>query len=269
MDIRRTPPFSVFDHFRRFWKEVDALRELALMPPAAPSAAPAAPSAAPEAQALVQVPTTVRDRLALALRRQEAEVGRFARDGELLDMYRETQYVMVAVADEVFVRLPWSGASHWAQHLLEMEHFGTRSAGQEIFTRIDRLLLAANPAQVELAAVYLTALALGFRGRFSDRPDAGAIAEYRRQLYQFVFGKTPDTLAHPMRRLLQPCYDTTLTAGSGRKLRNPRTWWWASAAVLVLWLMVSHGLWVGLTSPLQTRIETILGKAAQLDRQQR
>ena len=27
MDVRRTPPFSVFDHFRRFWKEIDALRE--------------------------------------------------------------------------------------------------------------------------------------------------------------------------------------------------------------------------------------------------
>lgn len=259
METRQTPPFSVFDHFRRFWKEVEALREMALAPPATLSAAP-------EAQALIEAPTTLRQRLALALRRQEAEVSQFTRDGEMLEAYREAQYVMVALADEVFVRLPWSGASHWAQSLLEMERFGTRCAGQEIFTRIDRLLLGGDPAHLELAAVYLTALALGFRGKFGGRSDAGAVAQYRRQLYQFVFGKTPD-LTHPMRKLLQPCYDATLPAGTGRKLRNPRVWWWASAAVLLLWLVVSHALWIGLTSPLRTRIETILDKAAQLERQ--
>jgi type VI secretion system protein ImpK len=259
MDARRTPPFSVFDYFRRFWKEVEALRETALTPAAAPSAAP-------EAQALVQVPTMVRERLALALRRQEAEVVQFARDGEMLDVYRETEYLMVAVADEVFVRLPWGGAAYWGQHLLEMERFGTRCAGQEVFARIDRLLAGATPVHLELAAVYLTALALGFRGKFGDRADAGALAHYRRQLYQFVFGKAPD-LGHPMRKLLQPCYDATLPAGSGRRLRNPRIWWWASAAVLALWIVVSHALWLGLTSPLHGRIDTILQKAGQLERQ--
>jgi type VI secretion system protein ImpK len=257
MDARRTPPFSVFDHFRRFWKEIEALRQIALTPAAAPSVGP-------EAQAIVQVPTTVRERLAQVLRRQEAEVGQFARDSEILDTYREAQYVMVAVADEVFVRLPWSGAAYWGQHLLEMERFGTRCAGQEIFVRIDRLLLGGSPAHLELAAVYLTALALGFRGKFGDRSDTGAIEQYRRQLYQYVFGKSPD-LAQPMRRVLQSCYDATLPAGSGRKLRNPRVWWWASAAALVLWLLVSHVLWIGLTSPLQARIETILEKARQLE----
>ena len=215
------------------------------------------------------MPTTVRERLALALRRQEAEVSRFARDGELLDTYRETQYVMVAVADEVFVRLPWSGASHWAQHLLEMERFGTRCAGQEIFARIDRLLLAANPAHVELAAVYLTALALGFRGKFGDRPEHRRDCRVSPAALSVRVRQGPGRSPHPMRKLLQPCYDTTLPAGSGRKLRSPRMWWWASAAVLVLWLVVSHALWIGLTSPLQTRIEAILEKAAQLDRQQR
>ena len=163
LETRRRPPLSVFEQFRAFWREVDALRTMALSPSMAPPASPGT-------MVLVHAPTAVRDRLLAALRSQDAELSRSI-NGKALGYYREAQYAMVAVADEVFVRLAWNGATYWASNLLETERFATRRAGQAVFERIDGLLERADPDDKELAAVYLTALALGFQGKYADRFD--------------------------------------------------------------------------------------------------
>jgi type VI secretion system protein ImpK len=232
------------------------LREVVLAPAIAPSTTP-------PAEALVPASTSVRERLIAALRAQDAEFSHRVQ-GAVLRSYRETQYVMAALADEVFLQLQWSGAARWATRLIETEQFGTRCAGQEVFMRIDRLLERADPEDVELGAVYLTALALGFRGRYASRPDGGAIDRYMKLLYRFIFAKNPD-LTHPFRTLMPPCYESTIPAGVGKKLRGPRVWWWAAAVVVVIWLMVSHVLWVRVTGPLHGRIASILSKTPQLE----
>jgi type VI secretion system protein ImpK len=252
----RKPRFSVFEQFRWFWKEVETLREVVLAPAMAPSAAPAG-------EALAPVPVSVRERLIGALRAQEAEFSHRT-SGAALSGYREAQYVMAALADEVFLHLAWSGAARWATRLIETEQFGTRCAGQEVFARIDRLLERADPEDVELGAVYLTALALGFRGRYGNRPDGGAIDRYTALLFRFIFAKNPD-LAQPFRKLMPSCYESTIPAGAGKKLRGPRVWWWVAASVVLVWLVASHALWRGVTTPLHAQIENILSKTPQLE----
>src|SRR6185295_12371041 len=232
METRRRPAFSVFEQFRAFWKEVEVLRAAALAPAMAPQELTGASTA------LTHVPTVTRERLLVFLKGQQADLARWA-SGAVLQYYRQAQYVMIAAADEVFVELPWSGAAHWRANLLETEQFGTRCAGQAIFDRIDAILERADPKDIELAAVYLTALALGFRGRYGDQHDGGAIDRYKRLLYQFIFSKRPD-LDDPFRKLLPQCYDATITTGTGKKLRSPRVWWWAAAAVVVVWLAVAQ-----------------------------
>jgi type VI secretion system protein ImpK len=249
MDTRRRPAFSVFEQFRSFWKEVEALRAAALAPAMAPAVAPSTGTA------LAPVSTAARDRLLMTVRMQQADLGRWA-SGAVHEYYSQALYVMIAAADEVFVRLPWSGATQWGANLLETELFGTRSAGQTFFARIDRLLERADPKDVELAAVYLTALALGFRGRYGDRPDGGAIERYKQQLYQFIFSKRPD-LSDPFRKLLPQSYEHTITTGAGRKLASPRLWWWAAAGVVVVWLLAAQLLWMNVTSPVHERLRLI------------
>ena len=258
LDARRRPPLSVFELFRAFWREVDGLREAAESPSMAPGA-----TAADGTLATVHGPASARERLLAVLRSQEADLSRSV-TGTMINYYREAQYVMVAVADEIFVRLAWSGAHYWSANLLETERFGTRRAGQAIFERIDALLERADPNDKELAAVYLTALALGFQGRHADRPDGGALERYRGQLYRFIFERHPD-LSQPLRRLVPQCYEDTIAAGAGRKLRSPRLWWWAAAAVVALWLAVSQLVWVTQTRTMRARMETILDKTHQLE----
>src|SRR5262245_61847334 len=138
MDSRRRPAFSVFEQFRSFWKEVEVLREAALAPAMGPQDVPAATTA------LVHASTATRERLLVHIKGQHADLARWA-TGAVLQYYRQAQYVMIAVADEVFVKLPWSGAAHWRTNLLETEQFGTRCAGQAVFDRIDALLERADP----------------------------------------------------------------------------------------------------------------------------
>ena len=251
------PRFSVYEQFRWFWREVESLRAIALAPAMAP------PPSVSE-HALAPVPISVRERLIAVLRAQDADFSGRARTA-VLRRYREAQYVMVALADEVFLQLPWSGAARWTERLIETEQFGTRCAGQEVFTRIDRLLERADPEDVELGAIYLTALALGVQGRYSGRPDGRvAVDRYMSLLYRFIFSRTPD-LTDTLRKLMPPCYENTIPAGVGKKLRSPRLWWWATAAVLVVWLVVSQTLWVGVTTPLHKRLDDILAKTARLE----
>jgi type VI secretion system protein ImpK len=247
MDVGRRPTVSVLEHFRSFWAEVVALRDAAV------SQVLPAPEAG-DGAALVHVPTSVRERLLNRLRSQDAEIATYGKGS--LAYFRDAQYVMTAMADEVFVTLPWSGARYWSANLLETQLFGTRFAGQAIFARIERLVQEGQPEHRELAAVYLTALGLGFRGKYIDRTDGGAIDRYKAQLYQFIFGKSPD-LGHSFRRLLPQCYGSTIVAGEGRRLRNPRVWWWAVAAVVIVWLITSHVLWIRLVDPLTDPMRTI------------
>jgi type VI secretion system protein ImpK len=248
---------SVFEQFRALWEEVEQLRQGVL--------SQTLPSAVDATTGLVtHRPTIVRERLLAFLQAQESEVARRGK-GPALEYYRQAQYAMVAAVDEVFVRLPWSGSSYWASNLLETDRFGTRRAGEAMFDRIEQLIARRHPAERDLAAVYLTALALGFQGKYAGQDDLGAIASYKRHLYEFIFEQKAD-LDDPFRRLLPQCYDNTIAAGAGRKLRSPRLWWWAAAAVVIAWLGVSFAMWDRLTAPLYLQMNQIQERTAAFER---
>lgn len=253
------PVFSVFEQFRTFWGEVESLREAVV-------ARGLTPVAEPEPTALAHTPTSVREMLLACLERQDAEISRWGK-GPVLELYRQVEYVMVAVADEIFVNWAWSGAAYWSANLLETARFGTRRAGDAIFARIERLIAEPHPAHKELAAVYLAALGLGFQGRYAGRSDRGAIDRYKYGLHKLVFDRAPD-LTDSFRQLMPECYESTLAIGTGRRLGSPRIWWWAAAAAVAIWLIVSQAMWMRLTAPLYTHIDSIIERSAALDRAQ-
>lgn len=173
----------------------------------------------------------------------------------------EVLYAMAALADEVFIHLDWSGASSWRHHLLESALFDTHRAGEEIFRRIDHLIQHGDRSHryAEVALVYLLLLALGFQGKYRGDPDARAIVdETRRSLYRFLTGRTPDD--DDMPRVSPPAYAGVPVPG-GPRPRMPylRRWLWTLGAVVVLWLLVGHALWLHLTADLRPLLDRILG----------
>jgi len=258
MQSSRVPSSYLLTQFREFYREVARLkRTVAYTAPvsaaeevvidavavgAAGSGSTA--SARPVAAAAEAGPavTGVWQELLSLLERQAMEAGQggaFA-----YEVYREAQYVMAALADEVFLHLEWEGKYTWP--LLESRLFQTHIAGEEVFNRADRLLQRRDPFYLDLAAVYFMALSLGFQGKYRGHETHGPL-EYRQQLFRMIYRRAPNlfTATGP---LFPQSYQNTLDKSEVKKLPAQWVWLWLVVAVLVVWVGVSQYTWSAATS---------------------
>lgn len=172
-------------------------------------------------------------------------------------LYAEAEYVMAALADEtLLLRVEWGGRDSWERRLLETAIFGTSLAGERVFERLDALLADPARAHPSLAAIYLIALALGFRGRYWRPEDEGRLRDYRTMLARIVTRAVPDveTLGPA---LFGQAYEHTIAGGRPVRLPGLRPWLAAVAAVLVVFLLVSNQLWRLATADLEYAIAKI------------
>jgi len=174
-----------------------------------------------------------------------------------VDYYKKAQYVMAALADEVFLNMPWQGRELWKSNLLEYKFFGTHVAGELLFEKIEDLLKDRDPALIEIAAVYLMALALGFRGKFKDKDDEGMLDYYRSQLFTFIF-KTNADLHAETKQLFPETYNYTLDKSEGKRLPYLNKWIGLIALIIVLFLVGSHTVWDHQTKDLVNIAEQII-----------
>jgi type VI secretion system protein ImpK len=209
-------------------------------------------SAVAEMATLVGRPQAIWNRLAVLLEQQLMEAARLA--GPIgLEFHREAVYVMAALTDEMFLHLDWEGKEFWLGHLLEAKFFQSHLAGEQFFRRIDQLLMRDDEPAAEIAAVYLSALALGFRGRYRATPHQNTIDGYRNRLFSFIARREPELTEHA-ERLFPQAYRNTLGAGALPRLPNPRRWWLALGGAVVAWLLVAQIGWHNVSSELQHRL---------------
>jgi type VI secretion system protein ImpK len=162
------------------------------------------------------------------------------------DYLEELVYIMAAFADETFVcLLEWPGKDYWRDHLMELRLFHSQIAGQDIFRRIDILLVRLDYGVEELAAIYLMMLALGFKGQYLRNPEA--VELYRKKLFDRLVMTTPE-LRRESQRLFPEAYRHTVTEGTPVRLPEPRTWWLIVVGILGSWLVLSTIAWVVLTT---------------------
>ncbi len=211
-----------------------------------------------DTNAVAEMPTPVDrpqatwNKLAVLLDQQLMEAARIA--GPIgLEFHREAVYVMAALTDEMFLHLDWEGKDFWLGHLLEAKFFQSHLAGEQFFRRIDQLLLRDDEPAAEIAAVYLSALALGFRGRYRAAPYQNTIDGYRNRLFSFIARREPELTDH-VDRLFPQAYRNTLTPGALPRLPNPRRWWWALAGATAAWLLIAQFGWYSVTSELRHRL---------------
>lgn len=209
---------------------------------------PGAYTAAPPPLHQMHVGTYAWQSLLTLFERQKAHAWRYGGTYGA-EFYKEAQYVMVALADEIFLNEDWEGREVWVSNLLESRIFGTHVAGELFFRRLERLLADRNPVFRDLGAVYLMALSLGFRGKYRGADDRGLLEGYRRQLFAFVFQREPD-LDEPGRHVFPETYFHTLRDETRRRLPNPRAWIILLCATVLAYVALTHGIWVQLTQPL-------------------
>lgn len=155
--------------------------------------------------------------------------------------FREVQYVMAAFTDEIFLALVWDGQDYWREHLLEEQLFSSHHAGTMVFARIEELLRRRDPTQTDVAAAYLIALSLGFRGRYRELAGEQVISRYRQQLFAFLFQKNPG-LGQDL-KLYPQAYSHTLSNQAQSWLPALRPWLIAIAALCGLYVLISHVIW--------------------------
>lgn len=150
-------------------------------------------------------------------------------------------YIFTALADEIFLNIPWQGAETWGQSLLEAHIFNTQMAGENIFNDIEALLEQTDPLAPDMAEIYLFAIGLGFRGRL--RHDEETLQRYQMRLRQFVESGTNNSSMEAGKYLMPECYQHTFTEPPGRGLPDIKTWsLWIGSVLLGYWL-VSYAVW--------------------------
>lgn len=195
-------------------------------------------------------------------RRNAVQVLRAA--GKSTDNYFEAQYVMAAFADDVFIHLDWEGRRAWMSNLLESTLFQSHVAGEVFFEKLDRLLRDRDPADRSLAAIYLSALSLGFRGKYHGSNDHGKLRYYRQELFTFVFRQPPDLMGSA-KVAFPDSYVSNIRKEKQKKLTNPRVWLVVLGFVTVIYLTASYGIWRRLTSRLEQVNTEIIQTAWRLD----
>jgi len=98
----------------------------------------------------------------------------------------DAKFALVALVDETVFNSDWPGKSSWRTLSLQQELYKMNVAGEEFFTRMDKLRgnMKENHRVLE---VYFDCLALGFEGRYKlfgrEKLDA-LIAEFTKELAQ-------------------------------------------------------------------------------------
>jgi|ERR1044071_3031543 type VI secretion system protein ImpK len=182
------------------------------------------------------------------------------------EFYKEAQYVMVALADEIFLHTEWEGQKAWVSNLLESRIFKTHAAGEIFFDNMDRLLQGQNPVYRDLAAVYLMALSLGFKGKYYNTDDKGRIASYRRQLFSFICRRDP-ALDNESRHVFPEAYYHNVREESQKKLSDPRRWIVVLCLSIIVYVVATQLLWSQLTQDLNTINQNIAKVIGELKMQ--
>ena len=206
----------------------------------------------PEEKNIVE---TIQKRLRFLLEEQALET---TKSGFSVSQNRDAQYIMVALADDIFLTLNWPGAKQWGKSLLEGQLFQTQISGELFYKKLEVLLEANDPVRSDLALIYLMVLSLGFRGKYRDEDDHDKISWYREQLFNLV-NHRPSHLFRPGRpELINECYHNTLTESSGRGLPDLRTWTVCIASIISLYIFVTYIVWHKLASEMQEALNFVL-----------
>jgi len=171
--------------------------------------------------------------------------------------YEEAQYIMAALADEVFLNLKWPGKTYWESNLLEQRLFDTHSAGQTFFIKLDLLLENWEPTQMDAALLFLNALALGFQGKYRHFNDVAVLKSYRDRLFVFVNRRDPYLFQETI-RLFPETYVHTLEGLGAKQLPSMNRLGYIFAGLGVLYLLASYIIWYNATEGVSRIVDHII-----------
>lgn len=171
-----------------------------------------------------------------------------------MDTEGQARFLKAALADELLLFTDWAGRAHWHHVLLEANLFRTSQAGEKVFLDIEQILSAREPAQRNLARLYLYAMSLGFQGRYRGTGKLEPLVELRRELYQFIYQRPADLQGRD-KTLSERAYASTLSYLVARRLPRLSRWGVALSLILVGMLALSQLLWMWYSWPVRRAVD--------------
>jgi len=110
--------------------------------------------------------------------RQAAEAG-----GTPAAAVDQARYGLIALIDEQIMTSNWPLKGEWLGKPLQMEHYGSFSAGEEFYTRLATLRAdLASQGSLEAIEVYLLCLCFGFRGKHGTAAGIEVVSQLQKEL---------------------------------------------------------------------------------------
>jgi type VI secretion system protein ImpK len=81
------------------------------------------------------------------------------------DSIGEAKYAIVALMDETVLSVPGACRDFWISRPMQLDYFGDNIAGQELYEKLQKLLLQPENKK-DVLEVYYLCLALGFEGKY-------------------------------------------------------------------------------------------------------
>jgi type VI secretion system protein ImpK len=179
--------------------------------------------------------------------------------------YKEVQYIMAALADEIFITLPWRGSPFWQDNLLESKLFGTHNAGEQFFINLDRFLDTRHLMKKDVAEIYLLALGMGFQGKYRQQATVPVLKNYKETLFQFLY-QEPSSFVLSDQRVSGQAYAFTLSNPNNRMLKDFLFWSGACASLLGVLLLASFISWSVVSQPIDDLTTEIIKRRNGGDR---
>lgn len=170
----------------------------------------------------------------------------------------ETKYIMIVLADEIFINMNWDGAKFWRFSLLEKQTFQSEVSGEKFFTLLDEHIEEIHSINEEIAFLYLMSLSLGFKGRYKGAENANEyISWYKDKLYSMLH-KKPSRLFYPGRaNMIENCYEYTVTEENRQTLPDTHFWTIVITGVIVIYIIISYIVWFGITDDVSDVLNAI------------
>lgn len=176
-------------------------------------------------------------------------------------LFQDAQYIMVVLADEIFLNLAWAGAKEWRKSLLEGQLFQTQIAGELFFKKIDALFETHDTSRYEIGQLYLMALSLGFRGQYRHNDATNRIRWYQEQLYNMCCQDATHLFdTNTTKALFEEAYEYTFNESPGRGLPDLRTWGIYGLCVFLIYIFVSYVVWYRIAFEMHKDLNTIFSQ---------
>jgi type VI secretion system protein ImpK len=81
------------------------------------------------------------------------------------DSISESKYAMIGLIDETVLSVPGACRDYWISRPMQLDYFGDNIAGQEVYEKLQKMLLQPENKKDVLEVFYLC-LSLGFEGKY-------------------------------------------------------------------------------------------------------